>query len=391
MARSLLISGQIHRERPPVSSVTSEAAANVSFQGPPQRPARSAPYPSQGNDRFASLLDSNAAADANNDSASAGAQAQPAWQRGLNDPSNAPNNNAADNQASSQNAPPANQSANNDPNDQNSSAGPPPDANANSDAPQPSQAKSGFSNTDAAQSDAKSSSGDASAADFGHLGTAGRITGDNADPGRRCDSRHHRADECSRCFSFRQRHCAACDCGGSHCCHHGSGRRRIGGCRSRRQARYRRNDRCDCIDRRDGIGGCGRGRGGKDRGSNGGERDRRCLREGNADRCDRDNRYDISRGYRRDSDCYTQNCADQGASRHRGIGQFRHQVGQDRSVRDSRGATGRRRQAGHRGWHQRRYGDRRCFGQHLIDNSTCRTDPCAFGGRRGRTFANRFN
>ncbi len=113
-------------------SVTSEAATNVSFQSAPPRPARSAPYPSQGNDIFAALLDSNAAADANNDSASAGAQAQPAWQRRLNDPSNAPNNNAADNQASSQNAPPANQSANNDPNNQNSSAGPPPDANANS-------------------------------------------------------------------------------------------------------------------------------------------------------------------------------------------------------------------------------------------------------------------
>ena len=48
-------------------SVTSETAANVSFQGAPQRPARSDPSP--GNDSFGALVDSNTAADASNDAA----------------------------------------------------------------------------------------------------------------------------------------------------------------------------------------------------------------------------------------------------------------------------------------------------------------------------------
>jgi hypothetical protein len=70
---------QFHCERPPVFSVTSEAAASLSFQAPPPRSAK--PDPSQGNDRFQALIDSSAPADTANDRANATAQQQPVSQR----------------------------------------------------------------------------------------------------------------------------------------------------------------------------------------------------------------------------------------------------------------------------------------------------------------------
>ena len=67
----MLISAQLHPERPPVYSVTSEPAANLSFQGAPSKAAR--PDPSAGNDNFGALVDSNRAADTGNDRAASAA------------------------------------------------------------------------------------------------------------------------------------------------------------------------------------------------------------------------------------------------------------------------------------------------------------------------------
>src|ERR1022692_3538818 len=64
MAQSLLMIGQIHRERPPVYSVTPEAPTNLSFQAPPQRSVRS--DQSSGNDSFGALVDSSTGTDAGN-------------------------------------------------------------------------------------------------------------------------------------------------------------------------------------------------------------------------------------------------------------------------------------------------------------------------------------
>src|SRR4051794_28249857 len=65
MARSLLTIGWIHDERPPVFSVTPDAAANLSFQVAPPRPTR--PDPSQGDDSFWALVDSSTPVDSGND------------------------------------------------------------------------------------------------------------------------------------------------------------------------------------------------------------------------------------------------------------------------------------------------------------------------------------
>src|SRR6187200_2143312 len=92
LARSLLISAGTIRERPPVSSVTTDPAPSVSFQGaPPPRAGR--PDRSAGNDSFAALVDNKASADNNN----ARAQEQTASQRR----SDGAAANAADNRRSS--------------------------------------------------------------------------------------------------------------------------------------------------------------------------------------------------------------------------------------------------------------------------------------------------
>ncbi len=64
-------------------SVTSEAAASLSFQAPPPRSAK--PDPSQGNDRFQTLIDSTVPADTANDRANSTAQQRPVSQRRADD------------------------------------------------------------------------------------------------------------------------------------------------------------------------------------------------------------------------------------------------------------------------------------------------------------------
>ena len=65
-------------------SVTSEVAANLSFQAPPPRSAK--PDPSQGNDGFQALIESSAPSDTGSNRANAMAQQQPALQRRADDP-----------------------------------------------------------------------------------------------------------------------------------------------------------------------------------------------------------------------------------------------------------------------------------------------------------------
>ena len=70
---------QIHRERPPVFSVTPDTPANVPFQSTPPRSARF--DQSSGNGSFAALVDSNTATDNGHDRAAAPAQDQSASPR----------------------------------------------------------------------------------------------------------------------------------------------------------------------------------------------------------------------------------------------------------------------------------------------------------------------
>src|SRR6266566_7360490 len=110
LARSLLIPWPsfIARGRP-VFSVTSEAAASLSFQGALSRSAKA--DPSQGNDRFQALIDSSAPADTGNDRPNATAQPQSASHRRADD---AP---ATADTKRSRNAAPADQAAGNNSDD----------------------------------------------------------------------------------------------------------------------------------------------------------------------------------------------------------------------------------------------------------------------------------
>ena len=151
MARSLLIMGWNHCERPPVYSVTSEAATNAPFQSAPPRAARSDSNPGSGT--FGSLVDSNTSSDTSNSAATA--PPQPAWQ------SRSDNAPPAANSGGSPNTAPAGPSANTDSSNQGAPAAPPTSANTGTgaNAAPPSQAKSGSSKSDTAKSTAKSSSG----------------------------------------------------------------------------------------------------------------------------------------------------------------------------------------------------------------------------------------
>src|ERR1700722_18359721 len=151
VARSLLIMRWNHCERPPVYSVTSEAATNAPFQSAPPRAARSDSNPGSGS--FGSLVDSNTTSDTSNSAATAPPQL--AWQ------SRSDNAPPAANSGGSQNTAPAGPSANTDSSNQGASAAPPTSANTgtSANAAPPSQAKSGSSKSDTAKSTAKSSSG----------------------------------------------------------------------------------------------------------------------------------------------------------------------------------------------------------------------------------------
>ena len=108
-------------------SVTSEAASSASFQGTPQRPARSDQAPA--NDIFAALVDSNSAANNSNDPANAAAPQQPGPQRSNDAPSAANNNNAAPANATYTNLPTDSPPTVSDPDDGDGDS--PSDANAN--------------------------------------------------------------------------------------------------------------------------------------------------------------------------------------------------------------------------------------------------------------------
>ena len=156
MARSLLTIVCIHHERPPVFSVTSDTAANLSFQAAPSRPAR--PDPSQGNDGFGALIDSNTAVNAGNNRATSAAQDQPAPQRRSDD---AP---ATSDSRATRDAAAPDRTAGNTADDRNTAANQPAgdksDAAANT-AAQPGL-KSGASKTGPTKSTEKPSSDDAS-------------------------------------------------------------------------------------------------------------------------------------------------------------------------------------------------------------------------------------
>jgi flagellar hook-length control protein FliK len=159
----LLISGEVHSERPSVSSVSSEAVASLSFQTAPPKPARA----SQPSDHFAALVDSSTCADvAAIDRASSSAPQQPPSRRRSDDASAA----AADNARSRETAA-ADQAArkNSDERDARrlSDASPNADANPNVNANpvQQSTAKLGTVKADGAKSTDKPASDKTSAAD----------------------------------------------------------------------------------------------------------------------------------------------------------------------------------------------------------------------------------
>jgi hypothetical protein len=157
---------QFHCERPPVFSVTSEAAASLSFQAPPPRSAK--PDPSQGTDSFQALIDGSAPSDTGNDWANATAQQQSASQRRGDDA------RATADTKRSRDAGPADQAAGNNSDDRDATARQRPDAetNANTDAVQQSGAKPNTLKVGTAKpidkkpADLKANSETASAPDF---------------------------------------------------------------------------------------------------------------------------------------------------------------------------------------------------------------------------------
>src|SRR5262245_6633226 len=92
LARSLLSNSEFPCKRPPVVSVTSDISASTSFQTPPPRTKAEQP---PANDSFASLVDSNTAAAANNNDR-AQDRAQDRTQDRAQDASPAPQPAAAD-------------------------------------------------------------------------------------------------------------------------------------------------------------------------------------------------------------------------------------------------------------------------------------------------------
>ena len=217
-------------------SVTSEAAASVSFQNAPSKSAR--PDPSQLNDSFGAMVDSSIPADTGNDRVAPAAPQPPASQRRADDTAA-----GADNTRSREAS--ADRAAQNASDDRNASAQQASDANAaaNADADasaaaaQRSKAKSGDHERRRAKTSDKPSSDKASATDQAGYGAAGRAVRDDAEPGRGCDHGRHRIDGCSgRTAGNRQRHGAAGHRSGGHRGQHRPGprRRRAGGCRRRR-------------------------------------------------------------------------------------------------------------------------------------------------------------
>ena len=102
-------------------SVTSEVLANASFQGAQARSARADSDQSAGNDSFATLVDSNAAASNNDNRAQDRAQDSAPAPRRSDDSQAASDNRARDNAAASDKAA-SDKAARNDSNDRDAAA-----------------------------------------------------------------------------------------------------------------------------------------------------------------------------------------------------------------------------------------------------------------------------
>jgi flagellar hook-length control protein FliK len=147
---------RVHRERPPVFSVTSDVAASASYSSAP--PKFVPPEPSLANDNFASLLDSNTPAD--NTGSAPPAPEPPAPQRSSNDASQASANQPSPGAGPANQAPqPSNSNNAGDnaaqPDDSNAGAA---STNGNANAAQSTSAKStstpsGGKSTDKASAD----------------------------------------------------------------------------------------------------------------------------------------------------------------------------------------------------------------------------------------------
>ncbi len=160
-------------------SVTSEAAASLSFQAPPPRSAK--PDPSRGNDRFQTLIDSTVPADTANDRANSTAQQRPVSQRRADDaPATADTKRSRD-------AGPADQAGRNNSKDRDATSrqSSEADSNANTD---PIQRSDGGPNTlkaDTARpiekksTDPKVTSDTASAADFSSAPDSSPVAADS--------------------------------------------------------------------------------------------------------------------------------------------------------------------------------------------------------------------
>ena len=191
-------------------SVTSEAAASVSFQTAPPKPAR--PDPSQRNDNFGALVDSNAPPDTGNDRAASAAQQQSASPRRADDAAaNADNARSRDAASPTAQQKTLRMIATPAPTRLPTPMPPP--------TPTPTLRRCQRRGAEIRRRESRLRENHRKAlfryrrrGRSGRLGVAERTARD--DPGRGCDPRRCRVDGCSRCNAgLRQRHGAACDCG----------------------------------------------------------------------------------------------------------------------------------------------------------------------------------
>jgi flagellar hook-length control protein FliK len=162
MARSLLTMEQVHHERPPVFSVTSDAVANVSFQGATSRPAR--PDRPQGNDSFEALVGNSTPAETDNNRA---ASTEPSASQRRSDDASATADNRASRDATASDRATRDQAASDQADQHDDGARQSSDASAdvNINAVARNDAKSSTAKTNAEKSNAKTSSDAASATD----------------------------------------------------------------------------------------------------------------------------------------------------------------------------------------------------------------------------------
>ena len=281
-------------------SVTSEAAASVSFQSAQPKPAR--PDPSQLNDSFGAMVDSSLPADTGNDRAPGGAAATRIAAPHRRSRRQAPTIRRSRDTA-------ADQAAQNASDDRNASAQQASDAKAaaNADAnaaptTQRSKAKSAEFERRRGENERQAVLRQDRHNRQACLGAAGRSVRDDAEPGRGCDPGRHRIDGCSgRTAGNRQRHGTAGHRSGGH-----RGQYRAGQPPPpRRRAARRHRSRSMSIppphrtDRGSRYRERRRGGVGKDRSSSRGRRTRRhgCQTAGHADR---GNGRRSDRGGRRD-------------------------------------------------------------------------------------------